>query len=156
MKKINNIFFEPTDKTPMIDFNQLTGDLILSGRSIPENAAKVYEPVHIWVQDYIKNPCAITNLRLNLEYFNTATSIWVSKIVKALCAIESQDSILFIHIYFNIEDFDDIEDIKDDIIQFTNVLITNRTLSVSYKVYGTDDDGKILKESTVFIWSADK
>jgi hypothetical protein len=149
--KINNYFSEPTDKTPMIDFNQLSGDFVLSGRSIPENAAKVYEPLLAWIKDYVKNSCAVTNLRLNLEYFNTATSIWVSKIVKALCAIESQDSILFIHIYFNIEDFDDIEDIKDDIIQFTNVLITNDTLSVGYKIYGTDDDGKILKESMVFI-----
>ena len=151
MKKINNIFFEPTDKTPMIDFNQLTGDLILSGRSIPENAAKVYEPVHIWVQDYIKNPCAITNLRLNLEYFNTASSIWISKIVKTLCGIENQERILFIHIYFNIEDFNSMDDVKDDIIQLTNVLINNETLSVGYKIYGTDDNGNILKESMLFI-----
>lgn len=151
MKKINNYFVEPTDKTPMIDFNQLSGDFILSGRSTPENAAKVYEPLLVWIQNYVKDSCAVTNLRLNLEYFNTATSIWISKIVKALCAIESQESILFIHIYFNIEDFDNIEDIKDDIIQFTNVLITNDTLSVGYKIYGTDDEGKILKESMVFI-----
>lgn len=151
MKKSNNIFSEPTDKTPMIDFNQLTGDFILSGRSIPENAAKIYEPVLTWVQDYIKNPCAITNIRLNLEYFNTASSIWISKIVKTLCGIENQERILFIHIYFNIEDFNSMDDVKDDIIQLSNVLINNETLSVGYKIYGTDDDGKILKESMLFI-----
>jgi hypothetical protein len=149
--KINNYFSEPTDKTPMIDFNQMSGDLILSGRSIPENAAKIYEPLLAWTNDYIKNSCVITNLRLNLEYFNTATSIWISKIVKALCGIENQERILFIHVYFNIEDFESIEDVKDDIIQFTNVLITNESLSVGYKIYGTDEDGKILKESMVFI-----
>jgi hypothetical protein len=92
MKKINNIFLEPTDKTPLIDFNQLTGDLILSGRSIPENAAKIYEPLLTWTQNYIKNPCATTNFRLNLEYFNTATSIWISKIIKVLCEIKDQES----------------------------------------------------------------
>lgn len=151
MKKSNNIFSEPTDKNPLIDFNQLTGDFILSGRSIPENAAKIYEPVHLWIQDYIKNPCAITNIRLNLEYFNTASSIWISKIVKTLCSIENQERILFIHIYFNIEDFNSMDDVKDDIIQLSNVLINNETLSVGYKIYGTDDDGKILKESMLFI-----
>jgi hypothetical protein len=149
--KINNYFSEPTDKTPMIDFNQMSGDLILSGRSIPENAAKIYEPLLAWTNDYVKNSCVITNLRLNLEYFNTATSIWISKIVKALCGIENPERILFIHVYFNIEDFESIEDVKDDIIQFTNVLITNESLSVGYKIYGTDEDGKILKESMVFI-----
>jgi hypothetical protein len=149
--KINNFFSEPTDKTPMIDFNRLSGDLILSGRSIPENAAKIFEPLLAWTNDYAKNSNVITNLRLNLEYFNTATSIWISKIVKALCGIENMERILFIHVYFNIEDFESIEDVKDDIIQFTNVLITNESLSVGYKIYGTDEDGKILKESMVFI-----
>jgi hypothetical protein len=151
MKKMNNIYLEPTDKTPMVDFNHLSGDLILYGRSIPENAAKIFEPILAWTQDYIKDACNITNLRLNLEYFNTATSIWIHKIIKSLCAIEKKDSILFIHTYFNIEDFDSIEDIKDEIIQMTNVLITNDSLSVGYKIYGTDDDGKILKESMIFI-----
>ena len=151
MKKINNIYLEPTEKTPLVDFNHLSGDLILSGRSIPENAAKVYEPLTEWTQEYIKDACNITNFRLNLEYFNTATSIWVSKIIKSLCGIEKKESILFIHVYFNIEDFESIEDIKDDIIQFTNVLITNDSLSVGYKIYGTDNDGKILKEAMIFI-----
>lgn len=148
---INNIFIESTDKTPMIDFNQSTGDLILSGRSIPENAAKVYEPLLKWTLNYINNARSTTNFRINLEYFNTATSIWISKIIKALCEIKGEEPILFIHIYFNIEDFDSIEDVKDDIIQLANVFISNATLSVGYKIYGIDDDGKIIKESLVFI-----
>jgi hypothetical protein len=43
MNKIKNIFIEGTAKSPQIDFNQLTGELILFGKSIPENAAKVYD-----------------------------------------------------------------------------------------------------------------
>jgi hypothetical protein len=151
MKKVDNLYLEPTEKTPLIDFNHLSGNLILSGRSIPENAAKVFEPFFLWTQDYIKDACKTTNFRLNLEYFNTATSIWVSKIIKSLCSIEKEEAVLFIHIYFSIEDFDNIEEVKDDIVQFTNVLITNETLSVGYTIYGTDDDGKILKESKIFI-----
>jgi hypothetical protein len=151
MKKIHNIFLEPTDKTPMVDFNQLTGELILSGRSIPENTAKIYEPLLIWTQDYVKNAYATTNLRLNLEYFNTATSIWISKIIKTLCGIEDQEKVLFIHLYFNIEDFNSVDDVEDDIVQITNSFISNDKLSVGIKIYGTDDNGTILKESMVFI-----
>jgi hypothetical protein len=148
---INNILIESTDKTPMIDFNHSTGDLILSGRSIPENAAKIYEPLLNWTLNYINTARATTNFRINLEYFNTATSIWISKIIKALCGIKGEEAILFIHIYFNIEDFDSIDDVKDDIIQLTNVFISNATLSVGYKVYGIDEEGKIIKESMIFI-----
>jgi hypothetical protein len=148
---VNNIFIESTDKSPMIDFNRSTGDLILSGRSIPENAAKIYEPLLKWTLEYINRARPTTNFRINLEYFNTSTSIWISKLIKALCAINGNEYVLFIHIYFNIEDFESIEDVKEDIIQLTNVFITNETLSVGYKVYGIDDEGKILKESLIFI-----
>ena len=41
--EIKNLFIEPTPKTPQIDLNHLTGELIFSGKSIPENAAKLYE-----------------------------------------------------------------------------------------------------------------
>jgi hypothetical protein len=148
---VNNIFIESTDKSPMIDFNRSTGDLILSGRSIPENAAKIYEPLLKWTLEYINRARPTTNFRINLEYFNTSTSIWITKLIKALCGIDGKEYILFIHIYFNIEDFESIEDVKEDIIQLTNVFITNETLSVGYKVYGIDDEGKILKESLIFI-----
>ncbi len=48
---LNNFTLEQTPKTPQIDLNQISGELILSGRSIPENAAKIYEPVLNWVRD---------------------------------------------------------------------------------------------------------
>jgi hypothetical protein len=148
---MKNLFIESTEKTPLIDFNQLTGELLLSGRSIPENAAKIYEPVLEWTLEYIKNARTVTNFRHHLEYFNTASSIWVSKILKTLGGINNPESILLIHIYFDIEDFDSIEDIKNDIIHLSNFNIGSKSLSVSYKIYGVDDDGKILKESIVFI-----
>ena len=87
---MNNILIEPTDKTPLIDFNQVTGELILSGRSIPENAAKIYEPLLNWTFEYVNNAKTNTNLRLNFEYFNTSTSLWITKIINALCSIKNQ------------------------------------------------------------------
>jgi hypothetical protein len=87
MKELKNMFVEQTDKTPLIDLNLMSGDLILSGKSIPINAPRIFEPILDWVNEYVKNPKQTTNLRLNLEYFNTASSIWLAKIVKALAGI---------------------------------------------------------------------
>jgi len=148
--ELTNIFVEPTEKTPLIDFNHLTGELILSGKSIPVNAIKIFEPVYEWVTEYVKNPRHTTNLRLNLEYFNTASSIWLAKIVKALAGIQNHEYVLFLHIYFPIEDFEDIDDIKDDLSPVIDV-ISNATVSVGLKIYGTDESGKIIKESMIFI-----
>lgn len=152
MKDLKTIFIEPTDKTPQIDFNFLTGELILSGRSIPENATEIYEPAYDWVASYIKNPRQTTNLRLNLEYFNTATSIWLAKIVKCLSKIEVPESVLLVHLYFNIEEFDnmDVEDVKDALSHVVDI-VNPSTISVGIKLYGTDEKGRALKESMVLI-----
>ncbi len=150
MKELKNLFIEQTDKTPLVDFNYLSGELILSGKSIPINAPRIFEPLLEWVNDYIKNPRLTTNLRLNLEYFNTASSIWIAKIVKALAGITRPEGVLILHIYFPIEDFDDIDDIKDDLSPVIDV-VSAATVSVGLKIYGTDDAGKILKESMIFI-----
>jgi len=150
MTEINSIFYNPTDKTPMVDFNWITGEMILSGKSIPENAAKIYEPLLNWTNNYITNARAKTNFRLNLEYFNTSSFLWISKIIKTLCNINNQESILIVHLYFNIEDFEDMDDIQDEISPITDI-ISKASLSVCCVIYGTDDDGKVIKESKVFI-----
>jgi len=149
---LKNIFIEASAKTPQIDLNHLNGELILSGRSIPENAAELYDDVLKWVHEYIKNPRPITNLRLNLEYFNTASSIWLAKIVKTLSTIENSENTLFINLYFNIEEFDSMgsEDIKDALSPIIDIIGTPM-LSIGIKIYGTDPQGQIMKESMVLI-----
>lgn len=152
MATFENILVEGTGKSPHIDFNRFTGDLILSGRSIPENAAKVYEPLFDWIKEYITAPRPTTNLRLNLEYFNTATSIWLAKLVSLLCKIDRKDHTIFIHLYFDIEDFDDLED--DDLKDLISSLLDNVgsiKVSIAVKTYGIDADGKTIKTSTILI-----
>lgn len=150
--ELKKLYIESGIKTPQIDFNNFSGELILSGKSIPENAAQLYEKVLIWVNEYIKIPKLTTNLRINLEYFNTSSAIWISKILAALSSIEGFDSTLIIHLYFDIEDFDsmDADDLKDELHPIVS-MIGNPTISVGIKIYGTDNKGKILKESMVLI-----
>ncbi|MGB8489447.1 MAG: SiaC family regulatory phosphoprotein [Bacteroidales bacterium] len=150
MKELKNMFVEQTEKTPLIDLNYVSGELILSGKSIPINAPRIFEPVLDWVNEYVRNPRQTTNLRLNLDYFNTASSIWLAKIVKSLTGISKPESVLILHIYFPIEDFDDIDDIKDDLSPVIDV-ISSASVSTGLKIYGTDEAGKILKESMIFI-----
>ena len=152
MMELKNIFLEPTSKTPQIDLNKMTGDLIFSGRSIPENAVELYENILKWIVKYAEDPRRTTNLRFNLEYFNTASSIWLAKIVKALCSIKEPECVLMIHIYFNIEEFDsmEVEDLKEALSPIIDMIGTP-TVSLGIKIYGTDDKGEIIKESIVLI-----
>jgi len=153
MKEFTNLFIEETPKTPQIDLNQYNGELILYGKSIPENAAKVYDPVLNWVSQYILNARPNTNFRINLEYFNTSTSIWLVKILKLLIQIKNPDYVLILHVYIPVEDFEDMEesgDLKDGFSPISDIL-SDAVVSVGIKVYAIDDNEKIVKENLVFI-----
>ena len=150
---IEELILEQTPKTPQIELNHLTGDLILSGKSIPENASKIYEPVFNWVEEYVLKASPNTNLRINLEYYNTASSIWMTKILKSLMRINNPDFVLIVHLYLPIEDFDEIndfDDIKDAFIPVSSI-DQSTELCIGIKVYGTGSNGEIIKETLVFI-----
>jgi hypothetical protein len=153
MKDFTNLLVEQTAKTPQIDLNQYNGELILYGKSIPENAAKVYEPILNWVSQYVLSPKPTTNLRLNLEYFNTSTSIWLVKILKVLIQIKDPDYVLILHIYIPLEDFQDMEesgDLKDAFSPISDILY-DAVVSIGIKVYAIDDQEKIIQEKLIFI-----
>jgi hypothetical protein len=153
MKEFSNLFVEQTPKTPMIDFNQYNGELILYGKSIPENAAKVYEPILNWVNEYILHARPTTNFRLNLEYFNTASTIWLVKVLKILIQIKDPDYVLILHIYLNLEDFEEMEESGDLESAFTPIsdILYEAIVSIGIKVYGIDYDERIVKDKLIFI-----
>ena len=153
MKEFRSLIIEQTPKTPQIDLNHLTGDLIFSGKSIPENAAKVYEPVLNWVTEYILIARSTTNLRLDLEYFNSASAIWLAKILKVLIRIKEPDYVLIMHLYFPVEEFDEMnefEDINDAFFPITD-LFFDAIPSIGIKLYGKDEKGEIMKDKFIFI-----
>jgi len=155
MSELKGIYVEGTRKTPKIEFTHLTGELVLDGRSIPENAAKVYEPLLLWISEYIKSPCAITNLHLKLEFFNSASLIWITKIITAFSNIELAGAILYIHLYFEIEDFEDFEggstDQLRDIIEVLSKKMHDVKFNIAIKTHGIDNIGKVVKESTILV-----
>jgi hypothetical protein len=62
------------------------------------------------------------------------------------------ENTVMIHLYFDIEDFDNIDD-KDHKSAVSPIIdmVGTPHISVGIKIYGTDEKGKILKEALVFI-----
>jgi hypothetical protein len=150
--EFNDIIIEGTLKSPKIEFNLSTGELILSGRSFPENAAQVYEPLLFWIDNYIKSPQQTTNLYLKLEYFNSSSLLWIVRIVKTLSKIDQKDSFFFIHLYFDEDDFDireadNLRDVISSLVKYTGEL----KVTIGIKTHGTDKDGKTVTDTTILI-----
>lgn len=70
----NSIYIEKTEDSPCIIIDKEKGVFEITGKSLPENANKVYNPVIEWFEEYAKNPNPATELKLQLEYFNSSSA----------------------------------------------------------------------------------
>ena len=85
---------------PQINF-QPDGNLLLEGRSIPENVSILFDPLI----DFARNLKDVdVNFKINLEYFNTATS---KKLMELLKTIDANSSIKQILINWHFEEGDE-------------------------------------------------
>lgn len=78
------ISIAPTTDTPGVFLNKQTGEFSIFARSLPEDAAAFYAPIMQWLTQYAKTPNEITDFHFNLEYFNTASSKQLFKILSFL------------------------------------------------------------------------
>jgi hypothetical protein len=97
---MEKIIFEPTSHLPLIDFNP-EGGLKLEGRSIPEDASKIYNPLIEFVDQL--NVIQVT-FDINLEYFNTATS---KKLLELLKHLDANNHIKTVLVNWHFEEGDD-------------------------------------------------
>ncbi|MBK7733161.1 MAG: DUF1987 family protein [Bacteroidales bacterium] len=151
MEKLTDLIIEKTPKTPQIELKYNSGELSLTGRSLPENASRIYEPVLNWVNNYVIQPQPVTNLRLNVEYFNTSSLLWISKIVRTLTRINNPDYRFIVHIYIPLEEYDDMQlssDVRESFNPITDIL-QDSIPEVSLKLYATDDTSKVIRDATV-------
>jgi len=149
---INSLFIDAGHNTPEIHFDQSSGDLLLKGKAIPENATRIFKPVFDWVKEYISEPSDETNLHLDLVYFNTASFIWFVKLIKVLASIPDREKLLVIHLYFDIEEFEEMDqqDLAEAIAPVTDVL-NDASVSMGVKVYGKDDNDSVVKEKLILL-----
>ncbi len=63
-----------SSELPQVDFNQETGELMVRGRSVPENGKEFYDVLFAWIAEYVKQPAPITHISFQLDYFNISSS----------------------------------------------------------------------------------
>ena len=81
---------EGSAKTPVVEFSS-NGELLLKGRSIPENSIEFYKPLIEWLESYSEAPNSTTVLSVQLEYFNTSSSKCVLDVFKKLESISGSE-----------------------------------------------------------------
>jgi len=103
------INIEHTEITPKVILNAETGELLLEGKTLPENVNSFYKSILEWFTKYVENPNKETVLEVKLEYINTASSKAIFTIFSKLEKIIEQGGEVLIKWYYA----DDDEDMKD-------------------------------------------
>jgi len=105
---------EQSYKTPLINFDGVTGNFEIKGRSIPESSFKFYEPLYAWIDNYVKNPAPQTNLNLQLDYLNTNSTKCIADMLRKLEQISiNQKGKIIINWFYDKEDDDMLETGED-------------------------------------------
>lgn len=95
-----------TQSTPYIYFDPATGRLDITGRSIPENSVAFYKPLFDALGEYAQNPANGIHAVIQLEYYNSSSSVCILNLLKKLETLKSKVSDISIEWHYEEEDED--------------------------------------------------
>jgi hypothetical protein len=78
------IDIEATEITPRVLLDYNNGVFLIQGKSLPEDVKNFYNPIIEWFEEYRNAPKEETNMVLDFDYFNTASSKMILIILSKL------------------------------------------------------------------------
>ena len=98
----------PTKNSPEIIMTP-DGIIKIRGRSIHENVADFFKPVHMWIDEYIKDPADLTCVDMVLEYFNSASAKVFIQLLQKLTYVKLKNKKIIFNWYYEDGDEDILE-----------------------------------------------
>jgi len=85
---MKNLVISKTKRTPSINFNT-SGELMIKGRSLPEDVINFYKPVLNWLEEFkLTAPKKIT-LTIDFSYLSTSTVRIALEALRIITSIEN-------------------------------------------------------------------
>ncbi len=104
VNKIEALNINPTDDTPEVILDAEKGIFSIAKRSYPENAIDFYDVIISWIRTYGKQPNTETTLVFDFEYFNTASSKQIMKIILELEKFSNKSNVKIVWKYKDIDE----------------------------------------------------
>src|SRR5258708_2023425 len=101
MKKFTTI---GTPLIPTINFDFDNGVLEITGRCVPENSREFFKPLFEALDTYAAVAKPVTNVSIQLEYFNTSSSKEILDVFRVLKKINANGSAVTIFWRYDEED----------------------------------------------------
>ncbi len=106
---MDTLIIEGSSKTPKVLFDAEKGELLLEGRSIPENSLAFYIPLMEWLEEYASEVKTSITVHMKLEYFNTSSSKCILDFFRKLETILNRGNEVVVNWHYEIDDEDMME-----------------------------------------------
>jgi hypothetical protein len=103
------LVFEAQDDTPKVILDKEKNIFELSGKSLPEDVIKFYQPIYDWLKQYVETPNNETIIKLKIDYFNSASHKAINYMLEILAEIEKTGKKVFVKWHYLTEDEDMLE-----------------------------------------------
>lgn len=111
---------EGTPETPGIVLDKDNNKFEMKGKSFPEEARTLFQPVIDWLNQYIKDPNEKTDFVINMEYYNTPSSKMILEILKVLKKLHKDGKQVEVHWHYP-EDDEDMLEAGEDYEEILNI-----------------------------------
>ncbi|MEY3417256.1 MAG: hypothetical protein RL711_433 [Bacteroidota bacterium] len=118
------LFIPATAKTPLVNCDFDMGMVELSGMSYSEDTFGFYEPVFLWLNEYVLQPNEETNFNMKIKYFNTSSVKCLFDILEVFTNLSKSGKKVHINWYYDKED----EEMRDTGENFSSILNCDFTL----------------------------
>jgi len=119
-----------TEKTPLLDYNPKSGVFYMVGVSTSKETKEFYDPIIKWVEGYVIYESKKININIQLDWFNTPTSVILLKILKEF---EKMSDLVTVNWYYTKGD-DDMKEIGDDLDSIINIKINVIELERNHQI----------------------
>ncbi|MFB0925057.1 MAG: DUF1987 domain-containing protein [Vicingaceae bacterium] len=117
---MENLKIPNAPKTPGINFNSSSGDFFISGISVPEDSKGFYEPIIMWIKEYVKSPTKSTNIEFKLSYVNTSSLQFIYDLLMLLDGVDGDSSKVSVN-WYHLEEDVDMQEMGEDFREAINL-----------------------------------
>ena len=116
---METLILEATNQNPYICFDPANNKFEISGKSLPEDSGEFYSPIIEWIDQYIENPIEHTDFHIKMDYYNTASARYISRIVHTLDKMAKKHKVKIFWYYRAIDE--DMESMGDEFYENTDL-----------------------------------
>ncbi len=88
---MEKISIKGNNKIPNVNFDPEIGLIEFKGKSIIENPTVFYDPLEVWLNQYLVNPKETTVANFSFDYYNTSSAAYILRILKKLEKLHQQN-----------------------------------------------------------------